>query len=104
MLVSHQQLVLFTESTTSTKTRSFRWALLLNFLIHIGVFASKLEYQVPARLLQEVGMVIWKRFEVLDIGNAQRRSVGIDRIKITQSRTFPYPIQTVAHPMHQKKR
>ena len=75
----------------------------LNFLIRIGVFTANLEYQVPARVLQDVGTVIWKRIEVLDIGNDQRLSVGIDRINITQSPTFPYQIQKVAHPMHHRK-
>ena len=88
MLDSRQQLHLFSESTTSTKTRSFRWALLLKFLIHIGVFASKLEYQVPTRLLQDFGTVIWKRDEILDIGYDQRLTVRINQVNITQSRTF----------------
>ena len=41
------------------------------------VFTSKIERQVPARLLQDAGTAIWKRIEVLDIGNEPQLSVSI---------------------------
>ena len=41
-------------------------------LIQSEVFISKIKCQAPVGLLQVVGTLIWKRIEVLDIGNGQR--------------------------------
>ena len=41
-------------------------------LIQSEVFISKIECQAPVGLLQAVGTLIWKRIEVLHIGNDQR--------------------------------
>ena len=68
-----------------------------------GVFTSKIECRVPARLLQDAKTLIWKRIEVLDIGYGQQLPVGIDQAIYHAITNTSSQIQIAAHLMHHRK-